>query len=65
MSDVNSIIADFANAAINNGKAQEDGNANQANTYYSVIEKKQNGLLTTMRFAIRSSCNFLIMKMTT
>ena len=30
MKDFNEIIADFVNASISNGKAQEEGNANQA-----------------------------------
>lgn len=40
MNDVNTIILEFIDAAINNGIAQEDGNANQANKFYRVIEKR-------------------------
>ena len=43
MNDVKSIVFDLINAAINNGIAQEEGNANQANKYYTVIEKRKNG----------------------
>ena len=45
MNDVNNIISDFVDASINNGIAQEDGNANQANKYYRVIEKRKKWLI--------------------
>lgn len=44
MSDINTVISDFVNASINNGIALEDGNSNQANKYYRIIEKKINWL---------------------
>ena len=40
MSDVNNIILEFIDASVNNGIAQEEGNANQANKYYRIIERK-------------------------
>lgn len=40
MNNVNTIIMDFINAATYNGVAQESGNANQANKFYRVIEKR-------------------------
>ena len=45
MSEVNTVILDFVNAAINNGIAQEEGNANQANKYYRIIEKRAKWLI--------------------
>ena len=45
MNDINNIILDFVDASINNGIAQEDGNANQANKYYRVIEKRKKWLV--------------------
>lgn len=45
MNDVNNVILDFINASINNGVAQEDGNANQANKFYRVIEKRTKWLI--------------------
>ena len=45
MNDVNNIISDFVNASINNGIAQENGNANQANKYFRVIEKRRKWLI--------------------
>lgn len=45
MDNVNNIISDFENASINNGLAQEDGNANQANKYYRLIEKRKKWLI--------------------
>lgn len=45
MNDVNTVILDFVNASINNGIAQEDGNANQANKYYRIIEKRKKWLI--------------------
>lgn len=40
MSDINAIILEFVDASINNGIAQENGNSNQANKFYRVIQKK-------------------------
>lgn len=40
MNNVNKNILDFIDAAINNGIAQEEGNANQANKFYRIIEKR-------------------------
>lgn len=40
MRDINAIILEFINASINNGIAQENGNANQANKFYRVIQKR-------------------------
>ena len=45
MKDFNEIIIDFVNASISNGKAQEEGNANQANKYYRIIEKRKKWLI--------------------
>ena len=45
MNDINDVIFDFVNASINNGIAQENGNANQANKYYRVIEKRRKWLI--------------------
>ena len=40
MYNINTVISDFIDAAMNNGIALEDGNANRANKYFRVIEKK-------------------------
>ena len=40
MYNINTVISDFIDAATNNGIALEDGNANQANKYFRVTEKK-------------------------
>lgn len=40
MNELNEIIMDFVESAINNGIAQEEGNANKANKYYRRIEKR-------------------------
>ncbi|MBE5903809.1 MAG: DUF2019 domain-containing protein [Pseudobutyrivibrio sp.] len=45
MNDVSNVVNDFVNASINNGIAQEEGNANQANKYYRVIEKRKKWLV--------------------
>ena len=45
MDNAKEIISDFVDASIKNGKAQEDGNANQANKFYSVIEKRRKWLV--------------------
>ena len=37
MSDINAIILEFVDASINNGIAQENGNSNQANKFYSCL----------------------------
>ena len=45
MNNINNVISDFENASINNGLAQEEGNANQANKFYRVIEKRRTWLI--------------------
>lgn len=40
MYNINTVISNFIDAATNNGSALKDGNANQANKYFRVIEKK-------------------------
>ena len=53
MSDINAIILEFVDASINNGIAQENGNSNQANKFYRVIQKKIKWLnLNMVRFVI-------------
>lgn len=40
MNDLNSVVVDFIESAINDGIAQEEGNANQSNKCYRRIEKR-------------------------